>query len=317
MVHTRRPLVTVLMPTLNSGRHLSEAIESILSQSMDDLHLVILDGGSTDATLPIARHFTRADKRVRVHLLPGLNPAARMDVCFQESRSKYVAIQHSDDVSYTARLARQLALHDAEPDIVISSAGYRSFWHERTHPPQHEGTTRHHKPTDHESIKAQLPFWWVMHVPTLMIDQQRAMAQSLQFANRFIYLNDYCQTLGNIGKLRYGNLDEELSAYRLHSHSDGVTNGRKVLQETRSIKALALKTFGFAFTPQQLKIHRAIRIYPDSLLDADAARDLPTTLDWLQSLRDQNSRTGVIEQTSFDAVLDDLSARATALALSS
>lgn len=51
------PLISVVIATLNSGRHLEQAIQSVLSQSYGNLELVIIDGGSTDDTLGIiARH---------------------------------------------------------------------------------------------------------------------------------------------------------------------------------------------------------------------------------------------------------------------
>ena len=44
----KRPLISVLMPVRDGGKHLQDAVDSILAQSLDDLELVLVDDGSRD-----------------------------------------------------------------------------------------------------------------------------------------------------------------------------------------------------------------------------------------------------------------------------
>src|SRR5207245_7643788 len=60
------PTVSVLMTAYNREQYIASSIESVLVQTFDDLELVIVDDGSTDGTVEIARHFARQDPRVRV-----------------------------------------------------------------------------------------------------------------------------------------------------------------------------------------------------------------------------------------------------------
>jgi glycosyltransferase involved in cell wall biosynthesis len=46
------PLVSVVMPSYNHEKFLSEAIESVLGQDFDDLELIIVDDASTDSSKP-------------------------------------------------------------------------------------------------------------------------------------------------------------------------------------------------------------------------------------------------------------------------
>src|SRR5713226_8121927 len=70
-----RPLVSIGMPVFNCERTLAIAIRSILNQTYDNWELLLMDDGSTDRTLEVARSF--ADPRISVlrdHLHKGLVP---------------------------------------------------------------------------------------------------------------------------------------------------------------------------------------------------------------------------------------------------
>lgn len=113
------PRVTVGLPFFDEQRHLGDAIRSVLAQSFTDFELLLVDDGSRDDSLAVARSFR--DPRVRVvadgtrrHLPARLNEIVRC------SRAPYVARMDADDVMHPTRLARQLAVLDAEPlcDVV-------------------------------------------------------------------------------------------------------------------------------------------------------------------------------------------------------
>ena len=110
------PIVTVLLPVYNGERYLREAVESILTQTLESFELLIVDDGSTDGTAAICRSFT--DARVRVHryeenagVIFALN--AGIDLI----TTKYVARMDADDISLPDRLARQVAFLEARPGI--------------------------------------------------------------------------------------------------------------------------------------------------------------------------------------------------------
>ena len=52
-----QPRISVVVPSYNYGRYLEYCLESILSQGYPDLELIVLDGGSTDDTVRILKHY--------------------------------------------------------------------------------------------------------------------------------------------------------------------------------------------------------------------------------------------------------------------
>lgn len=63
-MRTSSPMVSVIMPVYDSAEYLAEAVESILTQTLQDFELLAIDDGSTDGSAQILDSYT--DKRVRV-----------------------------------------------------------------------------------------------------------------------------------------------------------------------------------------------------------------------------------------------------------
>ena len=307
------PLVTVLLPALNASRYLGEAISSILDQTVVDFELIVLDGGSSDATAAIAEAFAARDSRVRVERAPGSHPTHRVDAATRRSAARYIALQHADDISYRHRLETQLAAFERDPSLAVCGAAYRSFWHVRSAVPEIEGSSIHRTPLSHEDIRCQLPFWWVMHAATLILDREKVLAAGLTFENDFQFVNDYWQTVTHCGRLRYGNVDEELSAYRLHRESDGARNTPALDAEVRTLKVKALEHWGFSATAREQALHAAIRLIPDDLLDLESAEAYDELAAWLENLRWQNQWRGIFPPEHFEPLLDRLQTRVAAL----
>lgn len=112
------PLVTVGLPFFDEQRRLADAIHSVLAQTFADFELLLVDDGSRDDSLAIARSFR--DPRItviadgkRCHL------PARLNQIVRRARAPYVARMDADDVMHPTRLARQLAVLEARPSCDV------------------------------------------------------------------------------------------------------------------------------------------------------------------------------------------------------
>ena len=112
------PLVSVLMPTLNAGQYVAEAVESILSQSLSDFELLVIDGGSTDRTLEILSRYR--DERLRVLSAPSAGLAPALNFGIAQARASWIARQDADDVSLPRRLELQWKAVNAASQAVFS-----------------------------------------------------------------------------------------------------------------------------------------------------------------------------------------------------
>lgn len=103
------PVVSVIIPTYNRVDKLKKTIESVLAQTFSDFELLICDDGSTDDTVTMVRQF--ADERIR--WLSGSNsggPATPRNRGIKDARGTWLAFLDSDDLWYTDKLEKQIAL---------------------------------------------------------------------------------------------------------------------------------------------------------------------------------------------------------------
>ena len=112
------PAVSVILPVHNGMPYVEESARSILAQSFADFELVIGDDGSNDGTSDVLRRLAATDERVRIiHRERPSGLAASANWVVSATRAPLIAVAHADDRAYPERLARQVAILAAEPDI--------------------------------------------------------------------------------------------------------------------------------------------------------------------------------------------------------
>ena len=115
---TNRPYITAVIDTYNHERFIAEAIESVLAQdfSRDDLEILVVDDGSTDATPDIVGRYS---DRVRYIPKPNGGQASALNLGFAEARGEIVAMLDGDDVWLPQKLRRISEEFERAPDAVL------------------------------------------------------------------------------------------------------------------------------------------------------------------------------------------------------
>ena len=104
------PRVTVIMPSYNAERYISESINSVIEQTFDDWELLIIDDASTDGTTDLAIHYQRSDERIRLIVQKThRGPAYARNFGLSEARGDFIAFIDSDDLWHPEKTTKQLA----------------------------------------------------------------------------------------------------------------------------------------------------------------------------------------------------------------
>ncbi|MBS1756686.1 MAG: glycosyltransferase [Bacteroidetes bacterium] len=91
-------MVSVLMTSYNREKYIAEAIESVLASSYNNFELIIVDDGSTDKTVEIARHYAAKDGRIQLHINEkNLGDYPNRNKAVSYAGGKYIMFCDSDD----------------------------------------------------------------------------------------------------------------------------------------------------------------------------------------------------------------------------
>jgi glycosyltransferase involved in cell wall biosynthesis len=109
------PLLSVVVPAYQAERHLADALKSILSQSLGDLEVIIIDDGSTDGTKHVIEHHIQSDNRVHsIHNAQNLGAAATRNAGISAAQGRYIAFLDADDLWLPGKIEAQLTFMEAQ-----------------------------------------------------------------------------------------------------------------------------------------------------------------------------------------------------------
>ncbi|MEG3438747.1 glycosyltransferase family 2 protein [Pannus brasiliensis CCIBt3594] len=117
------PLITIVTVVFNAEKSLERTIQSVLTQSYDNVEYIIIDGGSTDGTLDIIRRYEEKIDYWVSEPDRGLYDA--MNKGIQLSSGEVIGLLNSDDVYENDSLqkVRDLSIAEGEVDRMLVIAG--------------------------------------------------------------------------------------------------------------------------------------------------------------------------------------------------
>ena len=115
--------VSVCIPTYNYARFLPQAIESVLSQSLADFELLIIDDCSDDGTAGIVSDYAARDARIRSIVNPQRKGMVNnWNACLSEAQGKYIKFVFADDLLASRdTLARMVSAIESSDRISLVS----------------------------------------------------------------------------------------------------------------------------------------------------------------------------------------------------
>ncbi len=120
------PLVSILIPAYNSERWIAQTIRSALAQTWPRKEIIIVDDGSKDGTLALARQF--ASKELTVVTQENAGASAARNKAFSISQGEYIQWLDADDLLSPDKIAAQMrALDRCASQRTVLSAGFGMF----------------------------------------------------------------------------------------------------------------------------------------------------------------------------------------------
>jgi glycosyltransferase involved in cell wall biosynthesis len=229
-----------VVPVWNGERFFSEAIESVLNQTLQSIELLLIDDGSTDGTPEIAQRWADRDPRVRVIRLDHGGIARALNAGLSAARGRFFARMDADDISHPSRLDRQIAYLEANPECVAVGCAVDVI----DEACDYIGTRRF--PERHGEITWTMVHTWSTAIahPTVVVRREAMLAidgyRSERLTNEDL---DLLFRLTAVGTL--ANLAEALLTYRRHrdtvgtrDHDEQVKVGAEIVNQVRRERGL-------------------------------------------------------------------------------
>jgi glycosyltransferase involved in cell wall biosynthesis len=120
MPTNNQPKVSVCIPTYNYAHYISDAIESVLSQSFTDFELIVVDNCSSDNTPEVVNKYVRRDGRINYFVnKENLGFVNNFNECLRHASGEYVKILSADDLISPTCIERSVEILNRYPEVAF------------------------------------------------------------------------------------------------------------------------------------------------------------------------------------------------------
>lgn len=279
--------VSVIMPCYNAEKYLVEAIDSILSQSLVNFELIIIDDGSTDNTAKLIKGFS--DNRIQ-YVSFDLNRGSYVarNKGLELAQGKYIVMADSDDISHPDRLRVQYDYLESNPFVVaigtrrelINSEGKSNYVTE--------------EPLESDEIKIAYLRDNCLSLSTLMF-RQYLLRKGYRYDESVRYCGDFDFMRRVINSHKVANLMSPLVKYRIHPSQTSSINKIQCIKSANFTRIKQLEEWNLDFSEVESQIH--IKLLFGIYLDD---KEFKLAEDWLNRLIEHNEKTKRYQQDYFN-----------------
>lgn len=127
-----QPKVSVIVPVYNVEKYLPKCLDSLVRQTLDDLEIIVIDDGSTDASGAIADRYAENAKNMVVLHQPNGGYGKAMNLGLSVARGKFIGILESDDWCSPMMFERMYELA-VEREVEVLKCDYYLWWGDDNH----------------------------------------------------------------------------------------------------------------------------------------------------------------------------------------
>jgi glycosyltransferase involved in cell wall biosynthesis len=272
--------ITVLMPVHNGEAFVKEASESILSQTFQDLELLVIDDASTDQTVKVLESLN--DPRVRIiKSRKRLRFSGALNLGIEHATGIFLARMDGDDIALPNRLALQHDYMLAHPEVGLCGGLATTFG-------MREGLL-FRPPLTHGEIVSYMLFDCPFAHPTVMLRRDLMERYQLRYNPAYCPTDDYELWRRAARLFPVANINKVLLRYRVHASSLTQSEWGDMDGHAARISALELADLGVTASGDELHFHRNLgrgRCFPIKRRD-----ELERAEAWLKKLIAANAHS--------------------------
>jgi glycosyltransferase involved in cell wall biosynthesis len=218
------PLVSVVMPVYNTAAYVEDTVRSILTQTLTNIEIVIINDGSTDESPQILERLAAEDSRIRLIQQKNSGQSAGRNVGIANSTAPYLYFMDSDDLLVPDTLERcynrcreqqlDFVTFDAEP-FADDPKEIMSMKYDRS-----QCLVEHEIYNGAEAIEKQLIEWCFTPSPCLyLVSREFLDSYAMRFYEGIIHEDELFTSVLYLKASRMGYIPEKFFKRRFRSNS--------------------------------------------------------------------------------------------------
>lgn len=230
MITTKDPKVSVLIPAYNAEKFIQRTIMSVLTQTFNNLEIIVLDDGSDDGTQAMVRSMQAGDKRImyRYQKNQGLSPTRNRLV--EMSTGEYIAFLDHDDEWLPGKIEKQLKLFQKNNEIgLIFSDAFIKL----------NGNAAGRCFSERKPYKGDIFYPYLFSdnfapLPTVLLPRNVLLAV-MPFNPAYEVCEEFDLFLRVAYRYKFDYINEPLAVYHIHGENTVISKGQKLVEESFSI----------------------------------------------------------------------------------
>ena len=90
-------MISIIVPIYNAAHYLNACLDSLLAQTEKELQIILVDDGSTDGSIAVAKNYVARDPRVECYSQPHAGQSAARNEGLRHAKGEYIAFVDADD----------------------------------------------------------------------------------------------------------------------------------------------------------------------------------------------------------------------------
>ena len=287
------PKLRVLIPVHNGELYLPACLDSVLSSTFTDFHILVYDDGSTDTTRDIIQRYCR--RHPCVQLLHGDEQRglahARNQLCAAglSSDSQYICFVDGDDIVHAERFEYQIQYMDRETSIDVAGCSLYQFTDTISHIqrvipwPETDGDIKYYL-----ARGTALPICAVI-MRTASLRALRRLG--ITFNEQIAVAEDYDYWTRVAPHVRFANIQKPLYYYRTHDNQLSQAHRERMYANHTRIATDYLRGLGIVASEEEVRLFAFPSEYSPFQVSPSVGRALYMLVDNLLSLPDVHGAT--------------------------
>lgn len=121
-------MVSILIPAYNSQDFIAETLQSCIEQTYPDVEIVVVDDGSKDETLKIAKDWEAKHGNIHVYSQPNAGACVARNLALEKSIGEYVMFLDADNVISSKKVEHQVNALKGSDDMAVATCRWDRFY---------------------------------------------------------------------------------------------------------------------------------------------------------------------------------------------